>query len=131
MIIGGVDFDAIGTIDEPPTRADGLKYIGVPETVSGGDPLVKVVPATTIASGEALIEWLATVRVTGSVSPERGTVLVPMMRADESRCIRVPDTVMGGAHGVKVVPAIEMPWESGWTTSLLVVLTWPWLKAWK
>lgn len=56
MIIGGVDLDAIGTIDGPPTRADGLKYIGVPETVSGEDPLVKVVPATTITFGEALLE---------------------------------------------------------------------------
>ena len=47
--------------------------------------------------------------VIGLVFPERGTVDVPMMRADELSCIRVPDVVIGGAPGVKVVPAMAIP----------------------
>ena len=126
VVIWGRGSRASGTVDVPTTRAEGPKYIGVPDTVMGGDPLVKVVPATMIASDEASMTWPAMVVVIGPVFLEKGTVDVPITRADEPRCIEVPDTVMGGAPGVSVVPAIEIPWESGWTTWLFIVLTWPW-----
>ena len=47
------------------------------------------------------------------ISGVRGTVDIPTTRADTSRCIGVPDTVIGGAPGISAVPAIEMPSESG------------------
>ena len=100
---------ARGIVDVPTTRADEPKWIGVPDTVIGGDPLVRVVPASATASDKAVITWPAIVAVTGFGSPERGTVDVPIMRADEPKYIGVPDTVIGGAPGVKVVPATEMP----------------------
>lgn len=95
-------------------RADEAKCIWVPETMIGGAPGVKVVPAITRAVGVAVMTWPAIVAVRRSglgFSGTRGTVdvLVPTMGADGPKCIGVPDTVIGGAPGVSVVPAMEMP----------------------
>lgn len=61
-----------------------------------------------------MIGWPATVLMKGSEGwKSSGTVLVPTMKADEPKETEVPDAVMAGAPGVNVVPAAEMPCDSG------------------
>ena len=101
---------ARGSVLVPTMRAEDASCIGVPDTVIGGAPLVRVVPATAIAFGAAVMTWPAIVVVMELGPAEgRGTVDAPIMRADGPSCIGVPETVIGGAPGVKVVPAMEMP----------------------
>lgn len=101
---------ARGSVLVPTMRAEDASWIGVPDTVIGGAPLVRVVPATAIAFGAAVMTWPAIVVVMELGPAEgRGMVDAPIMRADGPSCIGVPETVIGGAPGVKVVPAMEMP----------------------
>ena len=61
-----------------------------------------------------MIAWPATVVTKRSEGWRRiGTVLDPTMRADEPKEMEVPDAVIAEAPGVKVVPATEMPCDSG------------------
>ena len=98
--------------------------------VFGGGRGVRVVPAIVIPLELAVMMWPAMVVVVGmGVLWVRGIVLMPMTRADGSRCTGMPDMVIGGAPGVKVVPAMDMPCESGWITWLFMVLVWPGVKS--
>ena len=47
------------------------------------------------------------------ISVSSGNELVPIKRADAPSDIAVPDMVKGGEPGNSIVPAIEMPFESG------------------
>lgn len=110
MGVGARAGAARGSVLVPTMRAEDASRIGVPDTVIGGAPLVRVVPATAIAFGAAVMTWPAIVVVMELGPAEgRGMVDAPIMRADGPSCIGVPETVIGGAPAVKVVPAMEMP----------------------
>ena len=114
-----------GIVLLPMTRAGEQKCIGVPDMVMGGAPLVRVEPAIAMPFEAAVKTWPAILAVNGAGTlGARSTVEVPTTRADESKRIGVPETVRGGAPGIKVVPAMEMPCETGRTTWLLIVLVW-------
>ena len=102
--------DTRGTVLVHIARADDPKCICVPDTVIGDAPLINVIHATAIAFGAAAITWPAIVKIIGVGFPEaRGTVDVFITRANESKCIRVSDMVIGGAPRVKIVPEMEIP----------------------
>ena len=87
-----------------------FKDTNVPLRLVPGAPGVSVKLPTSTAIGSAVIARPATVVTKCSgTSESRDIVLDPMMRADEPSDIEVPDTVIGGAFGVNVVPSIEIP----------------------
>lgn len=118
VVMNGVVSSAGSEIVLLPTmRATEPSDMGVPGTVIGGAPGVRVVPATEMplesrwtASPAIVVSWPAIVR---SEYRAIGIVLVPITRADAPRDTRVPDTMIGGAPTVRLIPAIEMPSERG------------------
>lgn len=91
-------------------RAGESTDIGVSDTVIAGPSGVQIVPANATVLCPIVIAWPAIVVIVGSeIFEARGTVLVPMTRTDGLYAIGVPETVIGGVPGVKVVPAIKMP----------------------
>jgi len=98
-----------GTVDVPTTRPLFPREIGVPEIVMGGALGVKVVPAIATPFGRTVAGCPAAVMTGAGVSVGRGTVDVPTTRPLFPREIEVPEIVIAGAFGVKVVPAIATP----------------------
>lgn len=82
----------------------------VPSIVIPIAPGVSVDPPIWTFVGLAVMVWLP-MAVTNncSVGVGSGMVLDPMRKAEDPREIGVPDTVIAGASGVSVVPAIETP----------------------
>lgn len=112
---------------EPTTNSPaGSRDTGIPPKVTPGAPEDRVEPATSTPFGAAVTASPATVVMDGVVSSAGSeTVLLPAMRAMKPSDMGVPDTVIGGVPGVRVVPATEMPLESRWTASPAIVVTWP------
>lgn len=54
-----------------------------------------------------------------------GIELEPIITAEGPNDIALPETVIGGAPGVSVVPATDIPVGSCWTISPLSVVTCP------
>ena len=74
--------------------------------------------ATSRPFGAAVMALSAIVVMSGAgILTGSEIVLLPTTRAEEPSDMRVPDTVIGGAPGVRVVPATDMPLESSWTAS--------------
>ena len=119
---------------EPTTKRPALsRDIIVPFIEKPASPRFRVVvPAILIAFAAAVMTWPAIVVVKTRCGTwgANCTVLVPIMRTDdESKYIRELETVIGGASGVKVVPAMEIPRESGWRATLFIDIT-PGLESW-
>ncbi len=84
---------------------------GMPEMVRGGDPGVRVTPAISAAVGRRVMAWFARVvtRIFGNAFGRGIGDSVPRARPDGLMEIGVPEMVMAGAPGVRVVPAMETP----------------------
>ena len=54
----------------------------------------------------------------------RATVEVPIMRFEEAMETGVPDIVIAGAPGVRVVPAMEIPFGRGTAVSPFIIVGW-------
>ena len=125
IVFGTVDA-VKGIVLEPTTNwPASSRDSTVPSIVVPGAPGLREVPAMATAVGAAVIAWPAIVVMSCvGAGDTKDTVLEPTTRADGSKCIGVPDTVMGGAPGVKVVPATAMAFEAAVMTcpAMLVVI---------
>ena len=97
--------------------------MGVLETVIGGAPAMSAVPAMEMPSVSGttgwlliVVDWPATNWGSGLAAwGAKATELDPMNRVEDLYDMGVLETVIGGAPGINVVPAIEIPWLSGRT----------------
>jgi len=98
-----------GTVDVPTTRPLFPREIEVPEIVIAGAFGVRVIPAIATPFGRMVAGCPAAVITGAVVGAGRGIVDVPTTRPLFPREIGVPEIVMAGAFGVRVVPAIATP----------------------
>ena len=114
------DADSKDNVFDPAIRWLAVsKDSNVPSSVMPGAPGLRVMPAREIMFDAAVMAWPAmVVIICFGAGVMRGTVLVPIMRADEPKYIGVPDMVIGEAPLVKVEPAIAI-------LSKAAVTTWP------
>ena len=89
--------------------ADGARLRRVPETVIAGPPGVRVWPAMVYFELlSAVYVWEPKVNGGGVVAGDRSLVLLPMITcvAAGARLMGVPDTVIAGPPGTRVLLAI-------------------------
>ena len=92
----------------------------IPSSVVPGAPGLRVVPATAMPFGAAVIAWPATVVVIVSgILDARGIVFEPTMNCPAvSRDSVVPSIAVPGAPGLRVLPAIATVFDAA-------VIFWP------
>ena len=114
-----------GRVLDPATSSPAeSRNTWVPLITLPGPPGISVAPPISTAAGLAVIPLLVMVVIPClEISVSSANELVPIKRADAPSDIAVPDMVKGGESGNSIVPAIEMPFESGkifWPFRLVV-----------
>jgi len=88
------------------------REIGVPDIVTTAAFGANVVPAITMLPfARAVTAWPAAVMRVPGAGVGTGIIDVPITKPSVPKEIGVPDMDIAGALGVKVVPAIAMPFE--------------------
>jgi len=102
----------------PMTRTDEPSDIGVLDTVIGEAPGVRVVPAIEIPSVSGTTGWPSITvdfsatgefKRLGAACGPNAMELAPIFRVEDPNETGVFETVIGGAPGVSVVPAMDIP----------------------
>lgn len=124
VMTGAVANEDMGIVEVPTIRPSVPREIDVPATVIAGAFGAKVVPAmTTLPLGSTAIGWLAEVMIGAETNVGRGIVEDPTTRALLPTDIGVPATVMAGAFGVSMVPAIAKPFGravTAWPAAVII-----------
>ena len=119
-----------GSESVPIKRADAPSDIAVSDMVKGGEPGNSIVPAIEMPFESGRILWPFRVFICPGLHgccPGRvmGIEFVPIIKFNGPSDIEVPCIVSEDAPGVKVVPAIEIAFESVWKLWAFSVVTWP------
>ena len=111
-------------VDVPTISPLDPNEIGVPEIVTPGAFVARVVPAMTTALGRTVTGWPAAIITDADgceVGNARARVLVPIWSADGPRDTIAPPTVITGWPAFKVCPAAMRRLEESVRVSLPTV----------